>query len=171
MAALVYSVIKSRTYILEREKRKLENEVAKRTEQIENDKAVIEKQAEDLKKLDELKSRFFSNVTHELRTPLTLIIGPLKQLLKSENLDTPKARKTLAAIAQNGNQLKQLVEEILDLSRLDAGKLILNKEPVRLRNVIERWIINFEPEAENRKIKFKLEYDAETNLYLSLIHI
>ena len=160
--------IERRTYLLEKDKQKLEEEVARRTEQIEEDKAVIEKQAEDLKKLDELKSRFFSNVTHELRTPLTLIIGPLKQLLKSESLDTPKARKTLVAIAQNGGQLKQLVEEILDLSRLDAKKLILNKEPVRLRNVLEKWIANFEPEAENRKIKFKLEYDAETNLYLNL---
>ena len=172
MALLLYGLVRltieSRTYLLEKDKQKLAEEVAKRTEQIEEDKAVIEKQAEDLKKLDELKSRFFSNVTHELRTPLTLIIGPLKQLLKSESLDTPKARKVLKAIAQNGDQLKDLVEEILDLSRLDARKLMLNKEPVRLRNVIERWITNFEPEAENRKIKFKLEYGAATNLYLDL---
>ena len=172
MVLLLYGLgflfVKRRTYILEKDKQKLEEEVARRTQQIEEDKAVIEQQAEDLKQLDKWKSRFFSNVTHELRTPLTLIIGPLKHLLIAENLDTPKARKTLAAIAQNGDQLKELVEEILDLNRLDANKLKLNKEPVRLRNVIEKWVTNFEPEAENRNIDFKLEYNASTNLYLNI---
>ena len=165
---LVKLFIKRRTYVLEKDKRNLEQEVAKRTREIEKDKVLIEKQAEELQQLDEIKSRFFSNVTHELRTPLTLIIGPLQQLIKSENLESSKVRKTLQSVVENGNQLKALVEEILDLNRLDARKLVLNKEPVRLRNVIEKWINNFSPEAENRNIQFKLEYDAITNLYLNL---
>ncbi len=165
---LVKAFIKRRTYKLEKDKENLELEVARRTTQIETDKQLIEKQAEELQELDKIKSRFFSNVTHELRTPLTLILGPLQQLLKSGQINSPKVRKTLESIAQNSVALRQLVEEILDLNRLDARKITLNKEPVRLRNVVEKWINNFNPEAENRNINFTLDYNASTNLYLNV---
>ena len=164
---LVRLYFERRTYVLEKDKQKLEEEVARRTEQIEKDKAVIEKQAKDLKQLDELKSRFFANVTHELRTPLTLITGPLQALMQTSKLDA-KTQKILEAIAQNGEQLKRLIEEILDLNRIDAQKLKLHKEPFRLQELVQRWMTNFEPEAENRKIKFKLDYNATNNLYLNM---
>ena len=88
--------------------------------------------------------------------------------MKSETIDTPKGRKTLASIAQNSEELKQLVEEILDLSRLDAKKITLNKTSIRLQNVVDKWISTFDPEAENRNIEFLLEYSAITNLYLNI---
>ncbi len=169
---LVTLFIKRRTYVLEKDKQNLEMEVARRTQEIEDDKRVIEKQAQELQQLDEIKSRFFTNVTHELRTPLTLIIGPLQQLIKqlvqSDKIEVEKVIKTLKSIAANGNQLKQLVEEILDLNRLDAKKIVLNKAPVQLRNAFDKWVNNFTPEADNRNIQFKFVYDTVPNLHLNL---
>ncbi|MFK8006739.1 MAG: ATP-binding protein [Saprospiraceae bacterium] len=151
-------IIRRRTANLLREKEKLEVEVVRRTKE-------IKKQAEELKKLDEVKTRFFANVTHELRTPLTLIISPLKQLMKTENLND-KTMRTLTAIAQNGEQLKNLVEEILDLSRYDANKLEVNKKSVHFLAEVRKWATGFDLEAQHRGIDFQLFYQLPIDIQL-----
>ncbi len=151
-------IIRRRTANLSREKEKLEKEVVRRTKE-------IKKQAEELKKLDEVKTRFFANVTHELRTPLTLIISPLKQLMKTENLNDQTMR-TLTAIAQNGEQLKNLVEEILDLSRYDANKLEVNKKSVHFLAEVRKWATGFDLEAQHRGIDFQLFYQLPIDAQL-----
>ncbi|MFK7775243.1 MAG: ATP-binding protein [Saprospiraceae bacterium] len=151
-------IIRRRTANLLMEKEKLEKEVVHRTKE-------IKKQAEELKKLDEVKTRFFANVTHELRTPLTLIISPLKQLMKTKNLDD-KTMRTLTAIAQNGEQLKNLVEEILDLSRYDANKLEVNKKPVHFLAEVRKWATGFDLEAQHRGIDFQLFYQLAIDAQL-----
>lgn len=150
LIGFILFIIRRRTANLLMEKEKLEQEVARRTKE-------IKKQAEELKQLNEVKTRFFANVTHELRTPLTLIISPLKQLMKAENLDE-KTMKSLTTIAQNGEQLKNLVEEILDLSRYDANKLEVNKKSVHFLTEVRKWVTGFDLEAQHRGINFQLFY-------------
>src|SRR5690606_36956055 len=97
--------------------------------QIEKDKKVIEKQAAELRELDELKSRFFTNVAHELRTPLTLILGPLQHALEKPGLD--KKLATMLDLARgNTKSLLRLVEELLNLKKLEAGNLTLQEQSV-----------------------------------------
>ena len=133
----------------------------------EKQNILIKQQKEELEKLDEIKTQFFANVTHELRTPLTLIIGPLKQLMKDKTLDENTLLK-LNTIAQNGAQLKTLVEELLDLSRYDANKLILVKKPVHFLSFLKTWAARFELEAKDKGIDFKMEYQLPIDLSLNL---
>lgn len=174
LTSLIYSIIRIRTANLIARTEVLEKEVKRRTEKIEKDKTVIEqdkiiieKQANELKKLDELKTRFFANVTHELRTPLTLITSPLQRLMNTQKLD-PQTLQTLQNIAQNGEHLKDLVEEILDLSRLEGGKLSVDKKPVHFKRKIQEWFQNFEAIAHNRGIEYQLNYDLPSKFHLNL---
>ncbi len=82
------------------------------------------KQSEELKVLDQTKTRFFANISHELRTPLTLISGSIKTLLKDQQ-NSQKQEKLLQIAKQGSSNLENLVNEILDLSKMDAGKMEL----------------------------------------------
>lgn len=105
---------------LQTERERLEAEVANRTQQILSDKAIIEEQAAKLQELDELKSRFFTNISHEFRTPLTVITGMVTQIRKQ-----PKEwlEKGMELIQRNSNQLLTLINQILDLRKLESGTL------------------------------------------------
>ena len=79
----------------------------------------IRQQAADVKKLNEMKMRFFTNASHELRTPLTLVISPLKQMMDEEN-DTMKKEK-LKFVHRNANKLLILVNQLLDLRKIEVN--------------------------------------------------
>ncbi|MBE7170787.1 MAG: response regulator [Williamsia sp.] len=81
-----------------------------------------QKEAEQLKAVDEMKNRFFSNITHEFRTPLSLIIAPLDQLQQNEQ---PPANwnASLGKIQRNAVQLLRLINQLLDISKLEAGNM------------------------------------------------
>ncbi|MEM7039651.1 MAG: histidine kinase dimerization/phospho-acceptor domain-containing protein, partial [Bacteroidota bacterium] len=125
----VFALFKYRTRTLRRRQKALENEVNKATAQLEQDKQTIEAQADELKELDRVKSRFFANVSHELRTPLSLILGPLGSVLKSGDLSA-RNLKFLRNAQRNGKDLMKLVGALLDLSKMESGKMALQEEAV-----------------------------------------
>ena len=101
----------------------LERTVAERTAQ-------IAEQAGRLEQLDIAKSRFFANVSHELRTPLTLMLGPLSQLHdESERTQSPQVQEQLSMVLRNGQRLQRLVNQILDLAKLEAGSVRFDHQP------------------------------------------
>ncbi|MCB9289664.1 MAG: response regulator [Lewinellaceae bacterium] len=112
----------------QQEARRLEREVARRTQKIREDKAVIEQQAMELRQLDSMKSRFFTNISHELRTPITLIKAPLENLIQKHgaSLDE-RIGRSLRMILNNAGKLGRLVEELLELSSLEAKKATLKE--------------------------------------------
>lgn len=118
--------------------------------------ALIREQSEHLKNLDLAKSRFFANVSHELRTPLTLILGPIQTLLKSSQL-SEKQTKLLKTADQSGRQLQELVNEILDLQKLEMGKMEVNLQPVALGPFFKNQFSQFESLAERKEISFIYE--------------
>lgn len=156
---------RNRQHILEQ--KKLEDLVNNATERIEQDKQTIEKQAEALRRLDKVKSNFFANVSHELRTPLTLILGPVNSILKSGELGNRNFTYA-TLIRQNGEKLLKLVGEILDLQKLESGKLELHPLPVELYPFLKRIAAQFESLAQNKTIAFVFLYRAEKRLQIEV---
>lgn len=128
----------------------------KSADKLAEQKAVIQKQAEELQSLDEAKSQFFANVSHELRTPLSLILGPIASLLK-ESQPPEKQKRLLKMASQSGEQLQQLVDEILDLTKLEAGKMTVHTQPTELVPFFRRHLAQFESLAASRRVHFSFE--------------
>lgn len=160
---LLVSVVASyrwRVARLHRRSAWLGKQIAERTRELQQEKRVTEKalddlaaQAEKLREVDAAKSRFFTNISHELRTPLTLVIGPAQQaeeLLHRSNI--AEAMKRLNSIRQNGQQLLTLVNQILELSRLDAGYHTLKPTKSDLAFVCRQILERFMPLASQRKV-------------------
>ncbi len=145
----------------------LERMVAERTQKIRSDKQLIEKQAEQLRELDEVKSRFFTNISHELRTPLTLILGPLDSVLKRKRLEN-RDFTLLSLMRQNGRQLLKRINELLDLSSLDANKLKVEDQPVLLYPLVKKILSGFENTASLKGIRLDLTFRMETAIHLLL---
>lgn len=147
MALLVIAgIIGWRTSRLRKEKLILEAEVAKRTRE-------LQQKNEQILEMEQLKTRFFTDVSHEIRTPLTLITGPLENLLQKPypNGDT---RRWLGIIRRNSKRLMHLVNQLLDISRLDAGqmKLVLVKD--NLIRHLGILVLEYYSLAESRGIRF-----------------
>ena len=115
--------------------------------------ALIRQQSARLEDLDAAKSRFFANVAHELRTPLTLLLGPIHSLLKENHL-TEKQARLLQMADRSGKQLEQLVNEILDLRKLEMGKMAMDEKPTELRAYFLTYFAQFESLAERKQIDF-----------------
>jgi len=145
----------------------LEQEVRSRTYQIEQDKEIIAQQASDLRALDEMKSRFFTNVTHELRTPLTLILGPVDHLINHKT-SSDKTSAYLLTIQRNARKLYNLVDELLDLSKMESDKLVLDEKPSMLLPFLKRILTAFAPFAEQQDISLRTDYQFPENLCIHM---
>ena len=135
--------------------------------QLSQQKQVIESQAKELQQLDKVKSRFFANVAHELRTPLTLILGPVSSILKRGGMDNQNL-SLLKLVQLNGAQLLKLINSILDLSRLESGRLELKEEAIILYPLVKRIISQFESNAQIQKIELVLIYQLDAYLKIQL---
>ncbi len=126
-------------------------------------------EAENLKELDSLKSTFFANISHEFRTPLTLILGPVQQALESvpasesiENVtEIPVKGRHLEVIRRNALRLQNLINQLLDLSKLDSGKMALQVSQGNLIQFIRSLVFSFESLAERKRIHFKTSFPPE----------
>ncbi len=112
-----------------------------------------------LKELDEMKSEFFANISHEFRTPLTLILGPTEQL---EQAETDQIRKQkFLTIRKNAVTLLRLINQILDLSKLETGKEKLKYEKNDLVSFVKGITMSFISIAERKNIS--LNFKSEVN--------
>lgn len=143
---------------LEHLRQNLENIVRERT-------AELERKNVRIMEMDQMKTRFFSNVSHEFRTPLTLIISPLEDLIVDKGLEADK-KDRLEMMHRNALRLLGLVNQLLDLSKIDAGSMKLNIIYYDLNKVLRMIGRSFITLAERKKIRYDLQIpEAVTNCY------
>lgn len=116
-------------------------------------------EAHHLREIESMKSRFFANLSHEFRTPLTMIKGPLEQLISGrikENL-----LHYYKIILNNTEKLQALIEQLLELSRLDVESIPVNKQRQELISLLKTLTYSFIPLAEQKFISLTFESDIE----------
>jgi len=124
----------------------------------------LEKLNARLTELDDLKTQFFANVSHELRTPLTLILGPTEHLLADGSLSAQQ-REGLEVVDRNAHTLLKYVNDLLDISKLEAGKMTVNAVPVDLTRLLRLAAAHFESVARERQIELAIQTpDTTTTL-------
>lgn len=163
----IFAFIRLRLRFLETRNRELEQAVETATERISDQNRQLALQAESLRTLDQIKSRFFANVSHELRTPLTLMLGPISSVLKNAQL-AARDSQLLQIARQNGQNLLGLIGEILDLGKMEAGKLELEESPVALRPLFLRLAGNFDSYAQRLGIRYTIRCECPDNLHVLL---
>lgn len=111
------------------------------------------------KELDRMKSRFFANISHEFRTPLTLILSPLDNLIsKIEQLEV---KKQLVVMKRNAGRLLNLVNQLLDLSKIESGKLTLNISRSDVISLVKGVTMSFHSMADQKHIELDLDIFPE----------
>ncbi|MBK7105120.1 MAG: response regulator [Ignavibacteriae bacterium] len=114
---------------------------------------------EKLKELDQLKSYFFANISHEFRTPLTLVLGQIESVLSS-NIET-KEKGKLHVANRNARRLLDLINQLLDLSKIEAGSMKLEAKQHNIVSFLKSLFYSFESIAETHKISLKFKSDFE----------
>ncbi|HEY9836008.1 MAG TPA: adenylate/guanylate cyclase domain-containing protein, partial [Vampirovibrionales bacterium] len=122
-------------------------------------------QAERLLELNRLKTEFFQNISHEFRTPLTLMMGPLESAVEHHQ-DLPLEQAAIAL--RNTRRLLRLVNQLLDLQRLDAGRMQPTFRPCDLLAFVSQTVEIFRPYCEKKGIEITTDLQACPSLYLDL---
>lgn len=159
----VWLFINYRTKYLEKRNIELESIVSERTKEVREQKETLEEQAKKLVELDRLKSNFFTNISHEFRTPLTLVMGQIENILDSTNEVKVKAKLKMAL--SNSKRLHSLINQLLELSRLEAGEIKLKVANVELINFLKKIFSAFESYAERKNLKLQFTPELES-IYL-----
>jgi len=153
IAFLIYGGVRLRVRRLEEAEKKLTQLVKEKTAELRIEKEKTEKQAEDLKDLDRAKTRFFTNISHELRTPLTLIIAPLQKVLSNvPRKYTPPVKEELNRMLRNSKRLLRLIDQTLELTKLEQGKLRLHIQEIQLTNFLNNLVELFMPLCSEKEI-------------------
>ncbi|MEL7145093.1 MAG: tetratricopeptide repeat-containing sensor histidine kinase, partial [Bacteroidota bacterium] len=113
-------------------------------------------QNERIRQTEAVKTRWFVNISHELKTPLTLIKGPVNKILSEDTVNSV-ARDDLELVDRNVEKLTGIVHEILDISRLEDGKLVLNEKVIFLGRVIRNVASAFDSTVTARNIQLKVD--------------
>jgi len=125
----------------------------------------IAEQAESLQILHDQKTSFFANVTHEFKTPLTLILGPIEDAIEGRSGAVgDRLRSQLQLVRRNGRRLQQLIGELLDLSRIEDGRINLDLKTYDLLSFIRTETIGFKNMADRLKINLDFHSEEESLL-------
>ncbi|MFQ5639709.1 MAG: two-component regulator propeller domain-containing protein [bacterium] len=134
--------------------------------------------SEKLKELDTLKSQFFANISHEFRTPLTLILGPIEQI--TAKIKEGELKQTLGIVQRNARRLLRLINQLLDLSRLESGKMQLRAAPgdivgflkgltMTFASLAERQLIGLQFYAEEEELELYFDRDKVEKIFTNLL--
>lgn len=144
---LVGILLALRRYVLSREQFRMEIEM----EKMEKSK---------VQELDHMKSRFFANISHEFRTPLTLILGPVEGWMRKKNEEVVIRHNELDIIRRNAKRLQQLINQMLDISKLETGKMKIQVSKGNLDAFVRTIVLSFLSLAERKKINYNYDLPA-----------
>ena len=132
------------------------------TKNLEYTRSQMEAKAKELELASQYKSDFLSNMSHELRTPLNSILILAQVLMENRNNSlSQKEVKVASTIHQSGNDLLNLINEILDLSKIEAGKMDLDIESFAIDILIGKLKNSFEEVAKSKKVRFEIKCEEE----------
>jgi signal transduction histidine kinase/DNA-binding response OmpR family regulator len=142
------------------------NLLAEQKTAIEEANVLITAQSHRLQEADKIKSRFFANISHELRTPVTLLTGMLEFM--TEAYTSPKQQERLNIALGNSRKLNNLIEQMLDLTRLEAGRVALKKRTVALHPLLARITAAFSSLLEKKQLRLITDNTAPQPVYLDV---
>lgn len=149
---LVVIVLVAVLFYLLREKQLSNRILSAQNYAISAQKDEIEKVSNIAKQATEEKMRFFSYISHEFRTPLSLILTPTEDLLTRKTFDTKDTRYTLQFVRKNANRLLRLVDQFLDLRKMDAGKMVLEAQQYDMVAFVKDIVKDFTLKAKSMNI-------------------
>jgi signal transduction histidine kinase/DNA-binding response OmpR family regulator len=157
--------LETRTFELERQKA----EIGQKNQALEEAQRTLKAKAEEVEIASQYKSEFLANMSHELRTPLNslLILAQLLATNKDGNLN-PKQLEYAQTIHTAGSDLLRLINDILDLSKVEAGKMELNIEKISLVDLMETIDHNFRPLAEQKGVAFRIHIAEDIPVMLNV---
>lgn len=128
----------------------------------------LEETNQKLVELDQIKSRFFANISHELRTPLTLLLAPLETLIRERGSTfEPETHELLVLMQTNGMRLLKLINDLLDLVRLESGKMEVRRAPVAMEPFLRGISNAIRKTAEDRSIRLETTVDYKIGTVLA----
>lgn len=145
------AVVRWRLARAERERRRLTALVDERTVQL----AAAKEEAESA---NQAKSTFLANMSHELRTPLNGVIGYAQVLLKDPQIDE-RNRERVKVVANSGEHLLRMINEVLDFSKIEAGHVEIKPAPFNLAALLQDIVANQQPKADSKALRFHHQAD------------
>ena len=122
--------------------------------ELERNRKLIEENNRKLIELDQVKSRFFANISHELRTPLTLLIAPVETLLQRFNVDRD-TKELLGTMHSNGMRLLKLINDLLDLVRLESGRMEVKHDPLEVSEFVKGLASAARQVADDKRLRLE----------------
>lgn len=126
--------------------------------QLERNRLIIEENNRKLVEMDQIKGRFFANISHELRTPLTLLLAPIEALLQRFKLDA-ETSGLLATMHSNGMRLLKLINDLLDLVRLESGRMEVKPEPLVVAEFVKGLASSVRQVADDKRLRLETFVD------------
>ena len=143
------------------------NEFALRFE-LDKTKRLVEETNQKLVEMDQVKSRFFANISHELRTPLTLLLAPLQSILTQKNTAfDSQSLEWLNMMHANGMRLLKLINDLLDLVKLESGNIEVLREPLNLPEFIRGVCNSVMPVAQDKRLRLYADISPEISAVLA----
>ena len=143
------------------------DELRESNRELEENREQLEASNRRLVEMDQVKSRFFANISHELRTPLTLLLAPLESMLhKPEESFSERTREWLATMEANGLRLLKLINDLLDLVKLESGSVQIRPEPVRMTSFLRGVADSVRKVAEDKQVRLETRVGAGVEVAL-----
>jgi signal transduction histidine kinase/ActR/RegA family two-component response regulator/streptogramin lyase len=163
--AALWGIALWRNGLLRRRNSELEHAVRQRTAELESERIKVLEEKRRADAASEAKGRFLANMSHEIRTPLNGVIG-LSQMLEAIELPA-EARETVRMIRSSGDTLLKVISDILDFSKVEAGKLELEVAPFHLRRALQESIGLFRALAADKGLRLSCELAPELPAYVA----